>query len=178
MNRSSAGSSPYDLAHDEEVSIRPHLSRWRSSHLRSKPDATPKLKGALSDSDSGVRYWAVLGLIMRGADAVNAAHDELEKMLDDPSPDVRIASAEALGRFGTSADLAKVLPLLGQLADWSKNDVFTAMAALNAITALGEKAAPLAGTIATLPATGPAPDARFKEYIPRLIEELRSPSGR
>ncbi len=174
MNRRSAGSTPYDFGHNEAKF--PFARVYEMAELASflQPDAAPKLKMALADGDSGVRYWAVLGLLMRGADAIKTAHDELDKALDDSSPDVRIASAEALGRFGNAADLAKILPRLGQQADWSKNDLFTAMAAINAITALGEKAAPLAGVVAALPDKGPAPDGRLKEYIPRLLEELRS----
>ena len=84
------------------------------------------------------------------------------------------AAAEALGRFGSEADLGRVLPLLATHADWAKSDVFTVMAALNALSALGEKAAPLAATIKALPDQGPVSDGRYKEYVPRLLEELRA----
>ncbi len=69
--------------------------------------------------------------------------------------------------------------MLLDAADWSKNDVFTAMSALDALAATAGKiaqskdAAALAARIKALPAKGPAPDARYKEYIPRLLEELR-----
>ena len=36
---------------------------------------------------------------MRGADAVAADHAELLPMLDDSSPDVRVAAAETMGRL-------------------------------------------------------------------------------
>jgi uncharacterized sulfatase len=85
---------------------------------------------------------------------------------------VRIAAAETLGRFGTSADLERVLPLLAQAADATKTDVLTAMAALNALTALGDKAAPVAAAIKALPEKGKSPDARFNSYIPRILEEF------
>ena len=173
MHRRSAGAAPYDLGHDE---AKLNFARiYETAELASslKPEATPALKASLADTDSAVRYWSVLGLLMRGAEAVKAAHDDLVKALDDEAPDVRIAAAEALGHYGDAADLARVLPALAQQADWSKNDVFTAMAALNALTALREKAAPLAAAIRSLPDKGSAPDARFKEYVPRLLEDLR-----
>jgi uncharacterized sulfatase len=173
MHRRSAGGSPYDFAHDTAKFDFAKLYATADLASSLAPEATPALIAALADADSGVRCWAVLGLLMRGPDAVSTAHDALLKTLDDPTPDVRLTAAEALGQHGTDADLARVLPLLAQAADWSKNDVFTAMAALNAITALGEKAAPLAATLKTLPTKGSAPDGRFKEYIPRLLEDLR-----
>ena len=173
MHRRSAGSTPYDFAHDDTKLDFARLYDFADRASALAHDATPSLIAALADADSGIRCWAALGLLMRGAEAVPSAHDALLKALDDPTPDVRLTAAEALGRHGSDADLARVLPLLAQSADWSKNDVFTAMAALNAIAALGEKAAPSAATLKALPDKGPAPDARFKEYVPRLLEELR-----
>lgn len=178
MHRRSAGASPYDIGHDPaKVPVgRIYDMADLASSLRE--GAVPALVRGLGDADSAVRHWAVLGLFMRGRAALEQGRDGLLPLLEDPSPDVRITAAEALGRFGREEDLAPALALLGQCADWSKNDVFTTMAALNAIEALGEKSAPLAALLKTLPATGPAPDARFREYVPRLLEELRDePSG-
>ncbi len=174
FHRRSAGSTPYDFGHDDAKY--PFARVYAAADLASslKPDAAPALRASLSDAEAGVRYWSVLGLIMRGGDAVKSAHAELTKALDDTSPDVRLAAAEALGRFGSETDLSRVLPLLGAHADWAKNDAFTVIAALNVITALGEKAAPLAVAIKALPEKGAAPDARYKEYVPRLLEELRA----
>lgn len=172
MNRRSANTSPYDLGHDPAKY--PFERILDTAELASllKPDAIPALQRAITDSDNAVRYWAVLGLLLRGAAGVNAGHGELVKALEDASPDVRIAAAEALGRYGSEADVQRVLPLLGQLADWSKNDVFTTMAALNALDALGSKAASLRDRVASLPAKGPVPDARYSSYVPRLLEDL------
>ena len=170
--RSSAGSTPYDMAHDAAFPM-DSLEIMADVATLNQAFSTGLVR-ALGHADSAVRYWAVLGLMMRGAAAVQNAHDDLAKLLDDASPDVQIAAAEALGRYGSAADVQRVLPLLGAWADWSKNDVFTVMAALNAIDALGEKAAPLAATIKALPAAGPTPHARYKEYPPRLLEELRA----
>ena len=173
FHRRSAASTPYDLAHEATFPMEKILATAEmASSLQSA--AAPQLKKTLADADSGVRYWAVLGLMMRGATAVQSAHDELTKLLDDASPDVKIAAAETLGHYGNAADLARILPLLGQWANWKNHDVFTVMAALNAIGALGEKAAPLKDIINTLPDDGPAPNARFKEYPPRLLEELKA----
>ena len=173
MHRRSAGGAPYDMGHDDAKFpfARIFEGAWLASGLDA--GATPALTRALGDGDSGVRYWSVLGLQMRGASAVKAAHDALVKALDDSSPDVRIAAAESLARFGEESDLDHARDILIQHADWSKNDLYTAMAALNALTAIGDKAAPLTAAIKALPVTGPVDDRRLKEYVPRLLEELR-----
>jgi hypothetical protein len=54
--------------------------------------------------------------------------------------------------------------------------VFESLAALNAIDALGPRAASVVGTVRTLPDKGPAPDGRDSSYIPRLLEHI-SASG-
>ena len=130
------------------------------------------LQQAMGDPDSAVRYWGVLGMLMRGKLGVASAHSELRVALKDSSTDVRIAAAQALGQFGTAADLKEVLPLLADHADWKKHNVFSAMAALNSLDALGAKAAPLAATIGSLPTSGLAPNGRYSSYVPRLLEDL------
>ncbi|HEX4149649.1 MAG TPA: sulfatase-like hydrolase/transferase, partial [Pirellulales bacterium] len=113
IHRRSAGSTPYDMGHDPAKY--PFERVFATAELASAldPAALPALKTALGDSDSAVRYWGVLGHLMRGASAVAADHDELLRALEDSSPDVAIAAAEALGRYGSQADLQRALPQLG-----------------------------------------------------------------
>ena len=177
MHRLSSGGSPYDFARGSAKFdfAKLYLTADVASSLA--PDSTPALIAALHDADSGVRYWAVLGCLMRatldGGHAQKPPHFDLVKLLDDPAPDVRIAAAETLVRFGGDADRARSLALLGAHADCTKNDVFTAIAALDAITMLGDKAAPLSALLKTLPEKGALPNDRFSPYIPRLLEDLR-----
>ncbi len=172
MHRRSAGTTPYDMGHDPKF---PFARIYEVAELASSlaPESTPALKAAITDADSAVRYWAVLGLLMRGADGVQAGHAELTKCLEDSSPDVRIVAAEALGRYGAEADLQRALPILAQAADWSKGDIFSTLAALNSLAALDAKAAPIASVIKALPTKGKSPDPRFNSYTPRLLEEFR-----
>ncbi|HEY5312425.1 MAG TPA: sulfatase-like hydrolase/transferase, partial [Pirellulales bacterium] len=174
MHRRSADWAPYDMGHDPAQY--PFAAVYGMADLASslRPDAMPLLARGLTHTDSAVRCWAVLGLLMRGAPAVAANRGQLLAAFDDSSPDVRVAAAEALGRYGNEADLSRALTLLGNLADWSRHDLFTAMAALNAITSLGDNAAPLAATLAALPTQGPAPSPRYSGYVPRLLTSLRA----
>ena len=170
----SKGGSPYDFGHDE--SRYPLARVLATAELASmlQPDALPALRKALRDEDSAVRYWATLGILMRGQPAVRAARTELQTALKDSSADVRITAAQALGQFGSEVDLKESLPLLADHADWKQHDVFSALAALNSLDALGPKAAPLAALFKTMPTNGPAPDVRYKSYVARLVEELQN----
>jgi uncharacterized sulfatase len=169
----SQGTTPYEMGHDPK---RYPLERvLAAAQLASslQPEATAALARAVQDPDAGVRYWGVMGALMRGDAEVKALHSALTEALEDPSPSVRIAAAEALGKHGSGEDLAKALPTLIQLADSVDNGSYVAMQALNAIDALGKKAAPLKSQIAKLRALDPKSPARVnREYTTNLIERL------
>src|SRR5262249_14896311 len=98
--------------------------------------------------------------------------DALRTALTDGSPYVRIVAAEALARHGTDADVPRCLAVLVEHADADRNNVFVAMAALNALDALGPRAAPVAAAIKKLPTKARVPDSRYAPYVPRLTEDL------
>lgn len=69
------------------------------------------LKG-LADPDPTIRYWAATGCIVHG-DKIMEAEPMLQKLLDDPSAEVRIASAEAL--YNLTSDKKAVNALVAVL---------------------------------------------------------------
>ena len=64
----------------------------------------------LQDQESGVRYWAVMGLRQYPNVDKNTLK-ALEKALEDESPSVQVVAAEALCHFGKPA---KAIPVLGK----------------------------------------------------------------
>lgn len=172
MHARSAGSSPYSIAHDRAKYPLERILSMAELASQLEESARPQLIQSLQDPDSAVRYWAAMGLLMRGQAAVNASEAELIKALADASPFVRIVAAEALGKFGMDAVRAKALDVLKTLASPQTNEVLVAMPALAAIEALGDKAASLKDFIRNMPATGPSPHPRFNEYAPRMIQKI------
>ncbi len=166
--------SLYDFGHDDQQY--PFAAVFEAAETASMldPAAVPALKQMLTARDSAVRYWAALGIMMRGKPAVVAARDELLAALRDDSPHVAIAAAHALGEHGTDEDLKRVLPFLIDHADGSRHDVFVAIAALTVLEAMKNKVAPFAMRIKALPNDVPVPDARYKPYVPRLLEDLQA----
>jgi HEAT repeat protein len=131
------------------------------------------LKKTLADKDSGVRYWAGLGVLMRGKDAVTASRAELERAMSDESPSVRIVAAQALGQFGSDADAKKSLDVLLPLADTSKNGYWVCVEALNAIDSLGQRARPALSALNALPDQANVVP-KLKEYVSRLLEKIKA----
>jgi len=172
--RRSRSGSPYDLGHD--VARYPFDRVFATAELATmlRPDALPALKVALGDDDAAVRYWAMLGISMRGRGAFDQAGPESRRALDDPSPDVRIVAAEAIAQHGHDEDRPKALSALLGLSDASRNDVFVTLAALGSLDALGVRAAPVAEALGVLSGEAAVPDPRYAPYVPRLLQDVRA----
>jgi len=170
----SQGTTPYDMAHNDAKY--PFQKIFDAAEMASMPDpsAASKLQVLLKDEDSAVRFWAALGIGMRGQSAVEPARSNLTTALDDGSLFVRIAAAQALAQYGDSNDLKTALAALGELAPPDKNGVLVSIPALNAIDALGKKSEPLGDLIRTMKQQGPSPDGRYNSYVPRLAADITS----
>ena len=67
------GQALYDFGHDGSRYAVDRVFAMAELASSLQNDAVPELKKALGDTDSGVRYWAALGLRMRGEKAVMTA---------------------------------------------------------------------------------------------------------
>jgi uncharacterized sulfatase len=168
MHARSRGKAPYDMARDSSYPLDRILATAEMASSL-KPESVEALIKSFEDEDSAVRYWAAVGLLARGKEAVAAARGTLFSSLADPAPIVRVVSAEALGRFGKPADQALALRVLGDHADASRHDVFVAIAALNALDQFGDKAEPIKAKLREAPKFA-APHGRYESYVPRLLE--------
>jgi hypothetical protein len=166
------GRSAYDFARQRGQEARlARIVETAEAASSAASNAKPFLD-KLSDADSAVRYWAMMGLMMRGTTTVAQAAAPLRAALNDPAPEVRIAAAEALLRFGPSTNQQELVALLVHHADWNQHNVFSAIAALNSLYRLPNSLLPPAEVLRALPTNGPASDARFKSYVPRLLADL------
>jgi len=119
MHIRAEGSTPYEIA--QNARKYPQRRILAAADLVGKgPNNIPDLIGLLSDSDSAVRYWAVIALDALGSEAKGAT-ESLERVLKDVSPNVRFAAAGALCRMappqGSSCEAALLV-----LADGLKED--------------------------------------------------------
>jgi arylsulfatase A-like enzyme len=168
----SEGSSPYEVARNDLVYPLSQIletaefsSNWRES-------ADSRLADRLADSNSVIRYWGALGFLIRGDVCVSLHEKILVGLLDDPSMDVRIVAAQALGIFGSENARGQALRVLASLADPQTQGVMTSIAALAAIEAIGDRAGELRTMIGALKTEGPSPDDRYNSYVQRLIANI------
>jgi arylsulfatase A-like enzyme len=177
MHSRAAGTTIYEMGHDPYMYPLEKIFAMADLASSLKSGATPKLKKGFRDSDDAVRYWAAMGLLMRGREAVAAGREELRAALNDPSPSVRVTAAQALAQWGTESDLSPALATLEQLAPPDKNGVYVSLLALNAIDALGSKAVSLMDTVETMTKTDPKAVARANGYLAGLARRLVRSNG-
>ncbi|MBZ0258010.1 sulfatase, partial [bacterium] len=183
IHERSEGSSPYEMAHDAskypmekilnaaELASSVAKDEAKNKHLADPDEFKTNLKN-LSDSDSAVRYWGALGVLMRGTPAVDQSKPQLLHALQDPSPYVACVAGEALGRYGNDDDLNQVLPVLEKWADYKNHNAFAAMVALNAIVELGDKANSLKPALAKMDQVDKSVPPRSQGYVGRLMKML------
>jgi uncharacterized sulfatase len=164
--------APYEMGHDDyRYPLREVLRMAEAASSEHWQETADRLREGFRDPDSAVRYWAATGALARKDAGVLDYHRELNEALADKSPYVRIAAAEALGRWGREPDARKALEVLMELAPLGNNSVYVSIAALNAIDYLDERALPAKERIAALPAEHDAVPERMRTYVGRLIEK-------
>lgn len=169
------GRSPYDLVRSGELVAdydRLLGAAFIATRAKFEDVGRGDVVDAFVDPEAGVRYWAALFALRCGKAGAESWRDQLLDCLEDDSPSVRIMAAEALGRYGESDDLERVLQVLVETADLRLHDVPTAIAAWNALDVLDDKAAPVRDKLAELPEKSSKPAPRMETYVPRLKEKV------
>jgi arylsulfatase A-like enzyme len=172
MHARLAGRTPYEMARDSEAYPLNRILVAAETASSLERERTGEVAGFLEDADGAVRYWGALGLLMLGQGAVEEHRTALRGALNDASPSVRVAAAEALGRFGHDGDAAEALQVLLELAPVETNGLYVSLAALNAIEYMGPRAAPAKNFLATMPRTAEGVPERLAGYVPRLLEKI------
>jgi uncharacterized sulfatase len=164
--------TPFDLARD---GVRYNLVEiLRVAEQATDQDfySAGQLLPALSSSDSAVRYWGAVGLLIRREPAVRLAHDQLRVLLGDQAPAVRIAAAEALGRYGSESDLDAVLATLLASAALGSRPLYEVVMALNAIDYLDGRAAGVRDRIEALPRQRGGIPRALEIFVPQLLDKI------
>lgn len=163
--------TPYDYGHSEDYDLYRILETAELA-ASLKDEHTESLIERLSHEDSAVRYWAAMGLLMRGKETVAQNAASLTNAMQDPSPSVRVVAAHALGLYSDESSLVEqALDVLVKHADIEENGVYIAMLAFNGIDEMDERALPRKADIEALPETSSKAPQRTRNYVVRLKED-------
>lgn len=168
------GGSPYLIAQNPRMYPLKNVLAMAELASNGKQDSVSELISGLDDQNSAIRYWAAMGLLMRGEGAVKKADSDLRKALNDSSKSVRCIAAEALGKYGNQQDVQDSVNTLFSLSNLNRDGVYVAILALNGLDKLGnEKVAPVKEKIAQLPLKNPQLNRRLQSYVMRLVERIQ-----
>jgi len=95
----SENDSPLEMGADPIRNPIAQLLKAANLSSQRNPKNIPEFLRLLKNKDSAIRRWGAIGLLALGSKATKATTD-LTKVLKDPSPDVRLAAAEALFNLG------------------------------------------------------------------------------
>lgn len=132
--------------------------------------AIPTLMAGLRDDDPAIRYWAALGILIRGNRTLKATGTSLREALDDPNPSVRVVVNQILATHGNPEERRQAKESLIELAQPDEMGVYVAIEALNALNNLD--GFPESDKTAILRNETEDPDAGWRganEYIIRLM---------
>ncbi len=136
MHIRSEGSTPYEMA--QQISKYPQWRILDAADLVGKgPNDLPKIIRLTSNSDSAVRYWAVVALSVLGSGAPQTVK-ALTERLGDSSPNVRFAAAGALCKLRLCEN---ALPVLAEGLEEQREE--TVLYAAREIQSIGDKARPI-----------------------------------
>jgi hypothetical protein len=134
MMMRSTGTTTYEMVRDP---AKYNLKRIYAAAELVGIAKTKEIAVNLSDSDSGIRFWAVMGLMNAERDAKNYV-SEIEERLKDESPTVQIAAAGLLCKLNKPE---KALPVLGK---WMNDErMWLSLYAARTIQEAGKEALPL-----------------------------------
>jgi arylsulfatase A-like enzyme len=109
-----------------------HIMDIASAAARQDVSHLASFEAGLSDVNEIVRYWSAMGLLILGARAAPTRPSLLSSMNQDPSPHVRIVTAELLAKIGPEGP---AVDLLAQFLDHPLEGV--RLQAINALTFIG-----------------------------------------
>lgn len=148
------------------------VMRLAGMAIERSPDNLRYLVDSLRHDNEVMRYWAALGCVMLGANALPAAAALTDRLHNDPSVHVRIVAAEALARLD---DTGESVPALAQTLH-SHPDVPVKLQALNALTNIGERAKPALPQITEAAASTNEYVGSAGRYLVRVLTGTYVPS--
>ncbi len=174
IHRLAGGGTPWAVGHNSKLYPLPKILAMADLASSRKPNCEAELLAGLKDTNDVIRYWAAMGFLIRGKQAVQQAEPQLREALEDSSKSVRCIAAEALGLYGNQQDVKAGVKTLVSLSNLNTDGLYVAMLALNGLDKLGpEKTAAVQDQIAKLPLKNNKIDRRLQNYVTRLVERIQ-----
>lgn len=184
MHRRAGKQAPRAMATSEAFPIKELVDAawdasdaWRAFH----EGVVENMSDRADSNDSGIRYWAARGLHLGLQSHAGVVADELvqtavgmvDTLMNDPSPTVRVAAAEALLDFGSDRQKTAAAKELLSLTNLPEDGYYVGIAALNVIDDNYDAVmARSGGSLANVPGKRRDAPRRGNDYVGRLLQTI------
>ncbi len=166
--------APYTFGHDAKRFDAKKLFEAADRATRVQDGDLKELLELRASNDSGVRFWAANGLLIRAQ--ANVQREEVVKaarsMTSDPSRYVQCLANEVMARWGSAADRNVAIQALLRLANAREHGALVAIMALNNLDWCEPRASEVGDSIKVLPDKVIGLPSRYDSYLPRLLERI------
>lgn len=133
----------------------------------------PEILNGFEDDDPAIRYWSVLGVLIRGEGAFETASEQIRLAVDDENPNVQVVAADALIKYGSDTDRQNAIDKLLELAPADKINAFVSIAVFNILSGLDkEYLDPLKPKIKEMTVEDPNQPDRPNDYVHRMVSDI------
>ena len=170
LQRRSEGATPWEIRLDPRKNPVARLQQAADLANAMDPTNADRLVALLGDADPAVRWWGAVGLVALGTKAA-PAEAAIRKALEDDSPNVRVAAAEALANLGHGEAVQDTLPVLTEAL--AHETPFIRLRAMNVLDRLGQQARPALDAMKKAGIKGgdvASYVARMVEYVPEKFK--------
>ena len=127
------------------------------------------------------RYWQLTDCLVKLSDEQNEFNDQDKKSVvaelikgikSEKFNEITILQCEIVALIGSDSEKRTAVQRLIEFSNLEKHNVFSAIAALNAIDRLGPTVKPFQKQIEALPKRNAKVHSRMNQLVPRLIENI------
>jgi len=163
----------YEMAQDDTIYPLERIFEFAEVAADRDMSALVQILNGFEDDDPAIRYWSVLGVLIRGEEAFSTASEQIRFALNDVNPIVQVSAAKVLVEFGSPGDTDAAIERLLELVPADKENAFVSIAALNILSELEEEHLErIRPVLSEMEVEDPSLPGRPNDYVPRLVSDI------
>jgi arylsulfatase A-like enzyme len=167
------GLTIYEMAQDENIYPLERILQFAEIAASRDMESMPHIINGFNDDDPAIRYWAVLGTLIRGDDAFSLASNQVRYSLDDDNPNVQVAAAQTLTLYGSPEEKDSAVETLLELVPADKVNAFVSIAALNILADLDQSyQEQIQSILSDMEVMDPNLPDRPNDYVHRVVSDI------
>lgn len=172
--------TPYELGHDAKLFDLDAV--FQMAQIATIKQPTPEnlqlLTEGLNSNDSGVRYWAVLGIQLLGQAQVKLHHDKLVALMEDPIPCVAMVAEHTIALYSPmQTEVLIAINKLVQVVHHPESSAYEIVRALNYLDRLDEHAVLVGKLLQQNPIQSKDQMPRSPNYMDRMYDKIFKDAG-